>query len=83
MTSGIEARVSKVLAPCSGAYSNALTTPNGGIAIFIPTLPMSKRASKPSDGAGRGLDVPYIFRGAGEVKVGAADFGQRPLSYHA
>ena len=80
MTSGIEARVSKVLAPCSGAYSNALTTPNGGIAIFIPTRPMSKRASKPSDGAGRGLDVPYIFRGAGEVKVGAADFGQRPLS---
>ena len=47
MTSGIEARVSKVLAPCSGAYSNALTTPNGGIAIFIPTRPMSKRASNP------------------------------------
>ena len=24
--------------------------------------------------------MPYIFRGAGEVKVGTADFGQRPLS---
>ena len=36
----------------------------------------------PSDGAAPGFDVPYIFRGAGEVKVGAADFGQRPLSYH-
>ena len=24
--------------------------------------------------------MPYIYRGGGEAKVGAADFGQRPLS---
>ena len=28
----------------------------------------------------QGMDAPYIFRGGGESKVGAADFGQRPLS---
>ena len=27
-----------------------------------------------------GFDVPYISRGAGEVKIRAADFRQRPLS---
>jgi hypothetical protein len=31
----------------------------------------------------QGIDVPYLYRGGGEAKVGAADFGQRPLSYHA
>jgi hypothetical protein len=82
MTSGIEARVSKVLAPCCGAYNNALTTPNGGISRYS-FRHADVEASKPSDGAARGFDVPYIFRGAGEVKAGAADFGQRPLSCHA
>ena len=46
-------------------------------AILIPTLSVSKRALIPSDGAARGFDVPYR---ADDVKVGAADFGQRSLS---
>jgi hypothetical protein len=46
-------------------------------AILIPTLSVSKRALIPSDGAARGFDVPYR---ADDVKIGAADFGQRPLS---
>ena len=46
-------------------------------AILIPTLSVSKRALIPSDGAARGFDVPYR---ADNVKIGAADFGQRPLS---
>jgi putative ATP-binding cassette transporter len=50
----------------------------------LPTwLSKASCQSDPSDGAAPGFDVPYISNGADEIKIGAADFRQRPLSCHA
>jgi hypothetical protein len=44
-------------------------------------LPLGSRSRPPFGGQGRqGIDAPICFNGGGEAKVGAADFGQRPLS---
>jgi hypothetical protein len=43
-------------------------------------LPIETVTALNAKTAVQGIDVPYIYRGGGEAKVGAADFGQRPLS---
>ena len=81
--SWIEAKESKVLSPLLGSTQVTISPPQMGVsrAILIPTLSVSKRALIPSDGAAKASTYPN-FRAA-EVKIRAADFGQRPLSCHA
>ncbi len=51
--------------------------------LRFSTIRVSITASLRRSGPSKESTCPISFNGGSEAKVGAADFGQRPLSYHA
>src|SRR3954471_19073036 len=90
-------RPDRVRVPSKDAVKHRRSMPRISSAIAGWLLVKTRSGSLPGEGnlpietvtalnaktAVQGIDVPYIYRGGGEAKVGAADFGQRPLSCHA